>query len=73
MPDQENGDVVFVIGEKPHDLFTRRGNDLFCTQNIDILTALAGGQIAIPYFDKQVLMVNIVPGEVIKPGEPIVL
>ena len=62
------GDVVIVIEEKPHERFKRKGDDLFTEASIDLLTALAGGSFAIPHLDNKTLRVNILPGEVIKPG-----
>ncbi|CAG8678056.1 11038_t:CDS:2, partial [Ambispora leptoticha] len=41
-PGEEPGDVIIELHEKPHDRFTRRGDDLFYTAKIDLLTALAG-------------------------------
>ncbi|EJU05619.1 hypothetical protein DACRYDRAFT_20055 [Dacryopinax primogenitus] len=67
-PDMIPGDVVIVIEEKKHDRFTRKGNDLVIEIEIDLLTALGGGQFAIPHLDERALMVTIVPGEVIKDG-----
>ncbi|KAH6583515.1 hypothetical protein BASA60_001399 [Batrachochytrium salamandrivorans] len=63
------GDVIIVVEEKPHPRFKRKGSDLYFDAKIDLLTALAGGQFAIPHLDDRVLIVNILPGEVIKPGE----
>ncbi|KAH9946410.1 uncharacterized protein BXZ73DRAFT_95908 [Epithele typhae] len=60
------GDVIIVIEEKPHERFKRQENDLFLEQEVDLLTALAGGQFAIKHLDDRVLMVNITPGEVLK-------
>jgi DnaJ family protein A protein 2 len=42
---------------------------LFVDVKIDLLTALAGGHFTIKHLDDRVLMVNIIPGEVIKPGD----
>ncbi|GAA5985461.1 hypothetical protein JCM11641_007075 [Rhodosporidiobolus odoratus] len=67
-PGVEPGDVVIVIEEKPHDLFKRKGDDLFAEVEIDLLTALAGGAFTIPHLDDRALLVKIQPGEVIKPG-----
>lgn len=67
-PGVEPGDVVIVIEEKPHDLFKRKGDDLYCEVTIDLLTALAGGQFTIPHLDDRALLVTILPGDVIKPG-----
>lgn len=62
------GDVVIVLVEKEHARFKRRGDDLMFTAQIDLLTALAGGQFAIQHLDDRHLLVTIVPGEIIKPG-----
>ncbi|KAJ3031728.1 UNVERIFIED_CONTAM: Type I HSP40 co-chaperone [Siphonaria sp. JEL0065] len=63
------GDIIIVIEEKPHDRFKRKGSDLFIDVKIDLLTALAGGHFTVPHLDDRVLVVNILPGEVIKPDE----
>ncbi|OCH95222.1 hypothetical protein OBBRIDRAFT_767893 [Obba rivulosa] len=60
------GDVIIVIEEKPHERFKRHDNDLFYEQEIDLLTALGGGQFAIRHLDDRALIINIHPGEVIK-------
>ena len=62
------GDVIIVIEEKPHDRFKRQENDLFYEQEVDLLTALAGGQFAIKHLDERALVVNIAAGEVLKHG-----
>ncbi|OCF71658.1 chaperone regulator [Kwoniella mangroviensis CBS 8886] len=62
------GDVVIVIEEKPHQRFQRKGDDLYCEAEIDLLTALGGGEFAIEHLDERALHVTIVPGEIIKPG-----
>ena len=63
------GDVHIQIEQKPHDRFKRKGSDLYYTAEIDLLTALAGGKFAITHLDDRVLVVEIIPGEVIKPGD----
>jgi DnaJ family protein A protein 2 len=67
-PVAEPGDVVIVIEEKPHERFRRQTNDLVTDVEIDLLTALAGGQFAIRHLDDRALVVKIEPGEVIKHG-----
>jgi DnaJ family protein A protein 2 len=62
------GDVIIVVEEKPHERFQRKGDDLFTDVDIDLLTALAGGEFVIPHLDDHALHVTIVPGEIIKPG-----
>jgi len=68
-PNTVPGDVIFVIETKEHPRFQRKGDDLFYHAKIDLLTALAGGQIAIEHLDDRHLLVNVLPGEVIRPGE----
>ncbi|KAF9195299.1 Type I HSP40 co-chaperone [Haplosporangium sp. Z 767] len=63
------GDVVIVLEQREHDRFKRTGDDLYYNAKIDLITALAGGKIQIPHLDDRVLVVEILPGEVIKPGE----
>ncbi|GAA5962620.1 hypothetical protein JCM8115_002147, partial [Rhodotorula mucilaginosa] len=67
-PGVEPGDVVIVIEEKPHDVYKRKGDDLFADVEIDLLTALAGGAFSLPHLDDRAILVRIEPGEVIKPG-----
>lgn len=44
-------DLVFVIGEKPHAHFKRRGNDLVYTARISLLQALTDCTISVPTLD----------------------
>jgi len=67
-PDIVPGDVVFIIEQKKHDRFERKGDDLYYKAEIDLLTALAGGTIVIEHLDDRFLQVAILPGEVISPG-----
>ncbi|ORY28306.1 hypothetical protein BCR39DRAFT_535402 [Naematelia encephala] len=67
-PGIQPGDVVIVLEEKPHPRFQRNGDNLFCEAEIDLLTALGGGEFAIEHLDERALHVTIVPGEIIKPG-----
>lgn len=67
-PGVQAGDLIVVIGEKEHPVFQRNGNDLLCKQSIELLTALAGGTIAIKHLDDRLLVVDIPSGQVIKPN-----
>ncbi|CAD6567196.1 MAG: Type I HSP40 co-chaperone [Cyphobasidiales sp. Tagirdzhanova-0007] len=62
------GDVVIAVEEKPHERFKRKGDDLYMEVTIDLLTALAGGRFFVEHLDDRALQVNIMPGEIIKPG-----
>lgn len=67
LPDTVPGDVIFVIQEKPHELFKRKGADLVYTMNLELSEALCGFTKTITHFDGRVLAVNSRPGQIIKP------
>jgi DnaJ family protein A protein 2 len=67
-PIAQSGDVVIVIEEKAHDRFKRQENNLITELEIDLLTALAGGQVAIKHLDDRALLIRFLPGEVVKNG-----
>lgn len=50
-PGQRAGDVVIVIDEKPHPLFTREGNDLHYTHRLPLADALCGPTMHVPTLD----------------------
>ncbi|KAL4243316.1 hypothetical protein ABKN59_011311 [Abortiporus biennis] len=68
-PGFDPGDVIITIEEKPHERFKRKRTDLFVDQEIDLLTALGGGQFSIKHLDNRALIVNVSPGEAIKNGD----
>lgn len=70
--EQTNGDaqdLVFVVEEKPHDRFTRDGNDLIATVQIPLVDALAGtgGKRVVEALDGRKLQIPV-PGGIVKPG-----
>ncbi len=67
-PGVQPGDVVFEIEQKPHDRFVRKADDLFYNVEIDLVTALAGGNFFVEHLDDRWLSVEILPGEVIAQG-----
>ena len=67
-PDVIPGDVVFIVSERPHKSFKRDGDDLVYEAEIDLLTAIAGGEFALEHVSGDWLKVGIVPGDVIAPG-----
>lgn len=69
MPGVMPGDVQFEIEQKPHPRFQRKDDDLFYHAEIDLLTAIGGGQIFIEHLDDRWLTVNIFPGDPITPGK----
>ncbi|MBR8700580.1 Chaperone protein DnaJ [Fusobacterium sp. DD29] len=43
-----NGDLYVIVRIKPHPIFERRGDDIFCEVPITFATAALGGEIDIP-------------------------
>lgn len=66
----ESQDLVFVVEEKPHDRFTRDGNDLITNVKIPLVDALTGegGRKIVEVLDKRKVGVPV-PGGVVKPGQ----
>ncbi|KAJ1685013.1 hypothetical protein LUZ63_016403 [Rhynchospora breviuscula] len=52
-------DIIFYIDEKPHDVFTREGNDLVMTHKISLLEALTGCTVQLTTLDGRKLMIPI--------------
>ena len=46
MPGRETGDVNFIVQEKEHDLFKRKGADLLIMQDISLNQALTGFSVS---------------------------
>jgi molecular chaperone DnaJ len=45
------GDLYVVVRVKPHPFFTREGNDLLCTQQINFAQAALGTMLRVPTLD----------------------
>ena len=68
-PGIQAGDVVFEIEQKPHTRFQRKEDDLLYSCDIELVTALAGGNVFIEHLDDRWLSVEVLPGEAIHPGK----
>jgi hypothetical protein len=66
-PDADTGDVVFVLKEKEHKEFKRRGADLFIERKISLVEALCGFEIEITHLDGRKLLIKSAPGDVVRP------
>jgi DnaJ homolog subfamily B member 4 len=58
-PNMAPADIVFIIEEKPHDVFTREGNDLVMTEKISLVEALTGYTVHVTTLDGRSLSVPI--------------
>ena len=47
IPGRETGDVHFIIQEKEHDFFKRKGADLLVMQDISLNQALTGFSVSV--------------------------
>ncbi|GJZ74584.1 DnaJ homolog subfamily B member 1, partial [Tanacetum coccineum] len=59
-------DLIFVVDEKLHEVFTREGNDLVVNQEISLVDALTGKTIELTSLDGRNLLIPVT--EMVKPG-----
>mmetsp|Transcript_14494 Transcript_14494/g.21305 ORF Transcript_14494/g.21305 Transcript_14494/m.21305 type:complete len:411 (-) Transcript_14494:215-1447(-) len=64
-PNMEAGDINFIIQEKEHDLFKRKGADLLVTKDLTLNQALCGFQWKITHLDGREIVIKTRPGEII--------
>ena len=63
------GDVIFVVEEKAHSRFKRKGADLLMSKEINLCESLCGTKFIVKQLDGRELLISTEPGKVIKPGE----
>ncbi|KAL3620247.1 hypothetical protein CASFOL_035159 [Castilleja foliolosa] len=66
-PDTVTGDIVFVLQQKEHPKFKRKGDDLFLEHSLTLTEALCGFQFILSHLDGRHLLIKSLPGEVVKP------
>ena len=59
---------MFVLQQKEHPKFKRKGDDLFLEHTLSLTEALCGFQFILAHLDGRQLLIKSNPGEVIKPG-----
>jgi DnaJ homolog subfamily A member 2 len=62
----ECGDLLLQLNVREHNLFTRKGNNLFLKKRITLSDALCGCDIAFNHMDNRKILVNI--GDIINPN-----
>jgi DnaJ-class molecular chaperone len=67
-PGITSGDLIIVIEEKRHPLFTRKGKDLVINKTLSLSEALLGFSFKIATLDNRLLSIKSTQGDVIKPG-----
>ncbi|XP_074268109.1 dnaJ protein homolog ANJ1-like [Silene latifolia] len=68
-PDTVTGDIVFVLQQKEHPKFKRKGQDLFYEHTLSLTEALCGFRFVLTHLDGRQLLIKSNPGEVIKPDQ----
>ncbi|MBA0692370.1 hypothetical protein Goari_009939 [Gossypium aridum] len=66
-PDTVTGDIVFVLQQKDHPKFKRKGDDLFVEHTLTLTEALCGFHFILTHLDGRQLLIKTHPGEVVKP------
>merc|ERR1719491_913008 len=60
-PNMEAGDIIFVVQEKEHETFKRKGADLLIVKNVSLNEALTGFQWIIDHLDGRKIVVRSKP------------
>ena len=68
VPDADPGDLIIIISEEPHPIFTRRNDDLLLEKEINLYEALYGAKFIVDTLDDRQLLVETKPGEILTPG-----
>lgn len=68
-PNMEAGHLNFIVQEKEHALFKRKGADLLITKTLSLNEALCGFEWKITHLDKREVVIKSKPSEVIKAEE----
>jgi len=63
------GDVVIVLDEQEHPVFTRKSQHLIVRLELELVEALCGCAKSIETLDKRHLVFHLLPGEVIKQSD----
>ncbi|KAG0277275.1 hypothetical protein BGZ95_006201 [Linnemannia exigua] len=69
LPNGATQDIEFVLEEKPHDTFTRRGDDLIVDLELTLLEALSGFSKTVKTLDGRTLPVSASSSRVVQPGQ----
>jgi len=66
-PNAEPGDVVFVLQQKEHATFKRKGADLLLQKDISLSEALCGFKFVVHQLDGRQILVQSKPGQIVRP------
>lgn len=63
------GDIIFIVQQKDHPTFERRGNNLYMKKKINLSEALTGVEFKVTHLDNRPLIVRNKKNTVIRPGQ----
>jgi len=66
LPGALPGDVVFVVREKPHETFQRRGPDLLMEMKVSLADALCGIRTPVKMLDGRTILVTTPAGQMVR-------
>ena len=61
-PELEAGDVIIMLKEKEHPVYSRQGNDLLMKMDVSVSEALTGFKRVIKTLDKREILIASKPG-----------
>lgn len=67
-PGVETGDLIVVLQQIPHEVFTRNHDDLFMSYTMNLTESLCGFKTVIKHLDGRNLVLNQKSGEFLSPG-----
>uniref|UniRef100_A0A915J6Z5 Uncharacterized protein n=1 Tax=Romanomermis culicivorax TaxID=13658 RepID=A0A915J6Z5_ROMCU len=65
-PGLEPGNVVVILDEQEHPIFSRRGANLVMRMELELVESLCGCQKVVKTLDNRNLVISVLPGEAIK-------
>lgn len=69
LPNGATQDIEFILEEKPHDTFTRRGDDLIVDLELTLLEALSGFSKPVKTLEGRTLHVSASSSRIVQPGQ----
>eukprot|EP00616_Rhizochromulina_sp_CCMP1243_P009368 CAMPEP_0118998370 /NCGR_PEP_ID=MMETSP1173-20130426/63039_1 /TAXON_ID=1034831 /ORGANISM="Rhizochromulina marina cf, Strain CCMP1243" /LENGTH=414 /DNA_ID=CAMNT_0006949861 /DNA_START=53 /DNA_END=1297 /DNA_ORIENTATION=+ len=69
-PNAETGDIIFILQEKQHSVFKRKGEDLLITKELSLVEALCGFEFIVDHLDSRKILIKSKPGEIVRPEGP---
>lgn len=69
-PDHETGDIIFLLEEKDHEVFSRAGADLTAPLRVSLAEALTGfSRVVLKHLDGRGIQITHPKGKILRPGQ----